>query len=271
MRTTGLRILLSLLAMTLTTAPLTGQWLTVPTPGLPRTGGGGPDLAAPPPRDPDSKPDLSGIWRRVGPNVDAKTRAATFTGEDLRFFMPAGATIPLLPDAKALFELRQRREGAGSPSERCLPKGVPRATLAAPFRIIQTRNLTAILFEEFNGFRQIHTDGRAHPHDPQPFWWGYSIGRWEGDTFVVSTTGFNDSTWLDKAGHPHTEQLRTTERFRRLNVGTLELEVTIDDPGAYSRPWTVPLRFRLLADTELLELVCENEKSAARIKAIHGL
>jgi hypothetical protein len=125
--------------------------------------------------------------------------------------------------------------------------------------------LTIILFESFNRYRQIHTDGRPAPVDPNPSWWGYSTGKWDNDTFVVDTTGFNDLTWLDKAGHPHSDALHTTERFRRLDVGRMELQVTIDDPKAYTRPWTATIPFRLLADTELIEDACENERDAQRI------
>jgi hypothetical protein len=130
-----------------------------------------------------------------------------------------------------------------------------------PHKIVQTPGLTVVLYEAMNTFRQIFTDGRELPPDPQPTWMGYSVGRWEGETFVVDTGGFNDETWLDLGGHPHTERLRVTERFRRRDVGTLDYEVTIDDPGAYTRPWTVSLGLRLLPDSDLLEFNCnENNR-----------
>jgi hypothetical protein len=195
--------------------------------------------------------------------------SGVFTDQNLTYHMPPGASIPFQPWAEALFRERQARNGAGAPSERCLPTGVPEATLEPPpFKIAQTNSLTIILFEAFNRYRQIHTDGRPAPVDPNPSWWGYSIGKWEDDTFVVDTTGFNDLTWLDKAGHPHSDALHTTERFRRLDVGRMELQVTIDDPKAYTRAWTATIPFRLLPDTELLEDACENERDAKRIESI---
>ena len=259
---------------------VTGQWLKHPTPGLSRTVAGDLDLGAPPPRASDGRPDLSGIWQRVGPDLPEIRRRlgpsfnpplVPFTDQNLAYFMPENTPIPLRPWARAVFEERQRSFGAGAPSEQCLPKGVPEAMLAPmPFKIVQGRDLTVILFEEFNRFRQVHTDGRSHPSSPNPSWWGYSVGRWDGDDFVVQTEGFNDETWLDKAGHPHSEKMRTVERFRRLNVGTLNLEVTIDDAEAYTDLWTAVIRFRLLPDTELLEDACENERDAERIRKIHA-
>src|SRR5882762_1326524 len=144
----------------------------------------------------------------------------------------------------------------------CMPHGVPDAMTVAgiPFKILQMPGVTVLLFEEFHKYRQIHTDGRQLPVDAeQPAWYGYSIGQWEGDTFVVQTAGFKEGSWLDNNGHPHTEALRTTERFRRVNFGHMEVDVTIDDPKAYSRPWkSDTMRFTLQPDTELLEHLCEN-------------
>jgi len=135
-----------------------------------------------------------------------------------------------------------------------------------PFKIIQTPGETILLEEEFNQYRQIFTDGRAAPVDPNPAWFGYSIGRWEGDTFVVETTGFGDQSWLDNGGHPHTDALHLTERFRRRNFGSLELDVTVDDPKAYTKPWkSATVHFELLPDTELIEHLCENEKDAPHL------
>ena len=133
-----------------------------------------------------------------------------------------------------------------------------------PFKIVQTAGLTLILFEEFNHFRQVFTDGRPFPADFTPSWLGSSIGRWEGDTFIVETAGLNDQTWLDDSGHPHSDALRTTERFRRVNVGSMELLITLNDPKAYAKPWTIRLDLRLAADSDLIEDVCDNEKDSAR-------
>jgi len=136
-----------------------------------------------------------------------------------------------------------------------------------PTKIVSTPGFTLILYEEFNHFRQVFTDGRGHPVDPVPTWFGYSIGKWEGDTFVVDSRGFNDKSWMDDSGLPHTEALHTIERFRRVDFGHMELELTIDDPKAYTRPWTVPFQLVLLPDTDLIESICDNEKDNAHMTA----
>ena len=157
--------------------------------------------------------------------------------------------------------------GAGRPSERCLPHGIPDAMLpATPFKIAHTPGLKLILYEQESRFRQVFTDGRPLPVDPNPAWLGYSVGRWDGDTFAVETSGFNDRTWLDDSGHPHTDALRTTERFHRRDFGHLDLALTIDDAKAYTRPWSITIPFAILPDTELIENICENEKDAARLQ-----
>jgi len=152
----------------------------------------------------------------------------------------------------------------------CLPHGVgvPDAMLvsAIPFKIVQTPGELMVLFEEFNQYRQIFTDGRSLPKDPNPAWFGYSIGKWEGNTFVVESAGFKEGTWLDNGGHPHTDALHITERFRRPNFGTLEMDVAIDDSKAYPKAWkSATVHFKLLPDTELIEHLCENEKDAAHL------
>jgi hypothetical protein len=271
-RVTALVRMGAVIAAFLTVVPASGQWLKYPS-AIPRLSDGKPDLSAPAPRGVDGRPDLSGIWTRsaLAPGWDLKAlrESGVFTDQNLTYHMPPGASIPFQPWAEALFRERQARNGAGAPSEHCMPTGIPEATLEPPpFKIAQMNGLTIILFESFNRYRQIHTDGRPAPVDPNPSWWGYSIGKWESDTFVVDTTGFNDLTWLDKAGHPHSDALHTTERFRRLDVGRMELQVTIDDPKAYTRAWTATIPFRLLPDTELLEDACENERDAKRIESI---
>lgn len=158
-------------------------------------------------------------------------------------------------------------DGLGHPSEDCLPKTFPnQILLPLPIQIVQTSGLTWMMFEEFNHFRQILTDGRGHPADMNPTWFGYSVGRWEGDTFVVDTRGFRDGLWLDGSGHTATDRLRTIERWERQSVGTLRLSLTIEDAGAYKQPWTADVQFALVPDTTLLEFVCENEKFASKRK-----
>ena len=233
------------------------QWFDIPLPDTPRMADGKPNLAGPVPRTIDDRPDLSGIWRQAdGPSYLANI------ARDL----PDGA--PLQPWAKDLHQQRIEARGAGRPSERCLPHGIPDAMMVRglPFKIMQTGGVTVILYEEFNNWRQIFTDGRTLPVDPQPAWFGYSVGQWDGETFVVETAGFNDLTWLDDRGTPHSEELRTTERFRRLDFANMEIEFTFDDPKAFTQPWSATVGFTLLPDTELLDHQCENEKwsSASR-------
>ena len=233
------------------------QWLSLPLPGTPRTADGKPNLSAPTPRTADGKPELDGQW-------------GARTYRYVQNLLPDGAQAPMLPWAADLFKRRVDTLGYDVPMTICMPHGVPDAMLvvAHPFKIIQTPQVMVHLYEEFTAYRQIHTDGRQLPVDPNPAWYGYSVGRWEGETFLVETTGFKEGTWLDNQGHPHTDALRTTERFRRTSFGSMELDVTIDDPKAYSRPWTsatIPLF--LQPDTELIEHLCENNRDAARLTA----
>ena len=232
------------------------QWLDLPTPGLPRTTSGKPNLAAPVPRTADGKPDLSGLWMlNAGPGHLANIVADLKPGD-------------VQPWADELYKQRLGNLGKDDPwTVQCLPAG-PREILKGgdgPARILQTRAMIVILYDDLT-YRQIFLDGRALPKDPNPSWMGYSIGRWEGDTLVVESTGFNERSWLDMGGHPHTESLRTTERFRRTSFGRIELQVTFDDPKAYKKPWTISFGVRLAPDTEMLEFVCaENEKDRVHL------
>jgi hypothetical protein len=228
------------------------QWIEHPTPGIPRTSDGEPDLAAPAPRTRDGKPDLSGMWARGGDDRYYNNAAADLKPEDVK------------PWAQALYERRLLDFGKDSMEVQCLPLGPAAITTSFfDFKFIQTPSLIVILIED-QTYRQIHLDGRQLPKDPNPSWMGYSVGRWDGDTLVVETNGFTERSWLDYDGHPHTEALRLTERYRRRDFGHLDVEVAFDDPGAYTRPWTVSLPLELFPDTELLEYVCrENEKSRA--------
>ena len=175
--------------------------------------------------------------------------------------------VPLKPEARALIGQRFASFGKDIPFSRCLPAGVPMVTMfPAPLKIVQNPGLTIVLYETGGGFRQIFTDGRALPKDPNPAWNGYSVGHWEKDVFVVESSGFNAKTWIDAIGHPHGERLRLTERFRRRDFGHLELQVTIDDPEWSEKPWTVTVVMELNPDTELLEDVClENERDAVHL------
>jgi hypothetical protein len=233
---------------------LLAQWVNVPLPNIPRTPDGKPDLAAPVPKTADGKPDLSGIWR----NPD---------GRYLDNLAADGIQVPFQPWAEALYKERQETLSKDRPSGRCLPHGVPDAMLvpATPFKILQTPGVTLILFENQGRYRQVFTDGRGHPDEMQPTWLGYSIGKWEGDTFVVDTRGFNDRTWLDDGGHPHSDAYHAIERFHRRDFGHMDLEITIDDPKAYTKPWATTIRFEFFPDMELMESVCENERDSPHL------
>ncbi len=230
---------------------LMGQWLDYPTPSIPRTADGKPNFAAPAPRTSDGKPDLSGLWNmNAGPGHLANVTADLKPGE-------------IRPWAEALYKRRLGDLGKDDPwTEKCLPAG-PRVILTGangPSRITQTPQLIVILYEDLT-YRQIFMDGRTLPSDPNPSWMGYSVGHWDGDSLVVESTGFNDRSWLDMGGHPHTEALRTTERFRRTSFGHMDFQVTFDDAKAYTRPWTISFGVNFVADTSMLEYVCaENEK-----------
>jgi len=228
-------------------APVAAQWLNQPTPGIPRTPDGKPNLTAPAPRMPDGRPDLSGLWTRLSPKY-ARNIAADLKPEEIQ------------PWAQALVAQRKEDLGRDYMNVKCVPLGPGYATSAditgaEMMKIIQTPGLIIILNPDLT-YRQIFLDGRSLESAPNPAWMGYSVGHWEGDTLVVESLGFNDRTWLDHDGHPHTEGLRTTERYRRRNFGNLELEVTLSDPAVYARPWTVAVRAELAADTEMIEFVC---------------
>ena len=234
---------------TLGVASAAAQWINHPTPGIPRTKDGKPNLAAPAPRTADRKPDLSGVWSINGLGVVASI-----------------TDVEMLPWAQAVYKERLATYGHDDPAANCLPEG-PRSGLAGldPVRIVQSPHLIVVVYES-GPVRQIFLDGRPHPKDPTPTWMGYSVGKWEGDTLVVETTGFNDRTWLDFTGHPHSEALRVTERFRRTNFGTMQLAITYTDPKAYAKPWTVTLPVAYQADTDLIENVClENEKDRPKL------
>jgi hypothetical protein len=209
-------------------------------------------LDGPAPRLAGGIPDLSGVWQGGGPIGNIAQG------------LPPGEVIPLLPEAKKIMDARLSKD---DPEANCLPTGVPRIA-PYPWRIVQTPTHIFFLFEgNIHSYRQIFVDGRMHPVDPDPTWYGHSIGRWEGATLVVDTIGFNDKFWFDFKGHPHTEQLHIVERYTRTNFGTLVNEITIDDPGAYSRPFTVTFTARLSPGEELMEYICnENNQDVPHLQ-----
>jgi len=248
------------------------QWPLYVPPAVPRTPEGAPDLNAPPPRLPNGKPDLSGVWEsRIPPSGRLGGPPVPSIGEapPLATFVDVGANVPGgLPFTPWAAELRRRRMATHSqdnPDAHCLPLGFMQLhTHSQPRKIVQTSGVMVIAYEANYGLRWIFTDGRRLPdNDPQPWWYGYSVGRWEGDTLVVETAGFRDDGWLDVNGSPFTSAARTTERFRRVSYGRLEIDVTVDDPKAYTRPWTVRVNQRLYPDGELIEFICnENERAS---------
>jgi hypothetical protein len=276
-------------------AALFAQWPSYPTPGVPRTPDGKPNLSAPAPKTPDGKPDLTGIWenaRAIGrtPPAAAPNAKAPATNEDiftglktnddfLAFakrspFWNIGSSfndgLPFQPWAAELHQQRVADNNKDNPDAHCLPMGIMQFhNHGQPRKMIQTPQVIVILYEANAGIRQIFTDGRPLPgKDADPWWYGYSTGRWEGDTLVVRSAGFRDLGWLDVEGSPLTDTAQVIERFRRPDFGHLEIEVTIDDPKAYTKPWTVTVHQRIMVDTELIEFVCqENEKDAPHLGA----
>ena len=253
------------------------QWVNHPTPGTPRTKDGKPNLAAPAPRTSHGKPNLSGVWQAEDTPIPELVQLIPGGVNGLGESVPNKYFINILADFKAE-EAPLRASGPplpytmlavrkDDPRIRCLPSGMPMVdTLAFPFKIVQTPSLTMMLFEEDTTFRQIFTDGRKLPEDPQPSWMGYSVGKWEGDALVVESIGLTDRSWLDVVGHRHSEALHVTERFHRVNFGLMELQLTLDDPKTFTRPVTVNLNVRLRPDTDLIEYYCsENEKDVDHV------
>ena len=250
-------------------SPLAGQWISYPTAGVPRTPDGKPDLAAACPRTSDGKPDLSGLWmmqpnRNATPNFPGCEPTAQEFG-NIGFTLKDG--LPYQPWAADLVKKRRAEERLHDPLSYCLPPGPVRLhTWSTPRKIIQTPGLLVILNELNASYRQIFTDARPLPVDPNPSWNGYSSAKWEGDSLVVQTSGFRDGLWLDSLGNPLTDAGKLTERFRRVNFGHMEIELTVDDPKAYTKPWTVKLNHTIKLDTDLLDFICaENEKDTRHL------
>jgi hypothetical protein len=255
------------------------QWLNLPTPGTPRTRDGKPNLTAPAPRAADGKPDLSGVWMHELTSVaEMKRLYGALIDEAIKTDVP-GMEIgtqhkyavnilldfkphesPMRPETAAL---QQKKAANADLADVCrAPAGVPLGgLLSEPIKIVQSPRMTVILYESDNSHRQIYTDGRALPRDISfPSYLGYSVGRWERDTLVVETVGFNGKAALDLIGHPHSESLRVVERYRRRDFGHMDVEMTFDDPPMYTKPFTIKVPHDLLADSDIFESFCENEK-----------
>jgi hypothetical protein len=262
--------------------PLVGQWLNYRDSSIPRTRDGKPNLSAAAPRASNRKPDLSGIWQTEATPADEMRRifgdvnALSVPGDDpltfSKYFLSVLADFkpeesPLRPEAAGQFQRLTANRGKESPTINCLPPGLSQADLGPfPYKIIQTPGLIVILYESFSGHRQIYLDGRKPPPDPEPLWLGYSAGKWDGDTLAVDTVGFNTKSWLDAFGHPHSEDLHVIERFRRRDFGHMDVQLTIEDLKAYSRPFTVKFTDLLVPDSDVGENFCaENEKDRTHI------
>jgi hypothetical protein len=278
-----MRTWLVVAVVALCTAAAQAQWVNYPTPGLPRTKDGKVNLSAPTPRTREGKPDLSGVWhveptglpemkRLFGNDVDAldvpgmEAHTISKYGISVLIDFKAGDS-PLRKDVADEIARSNRHETGIDNLARCLPGGIPLGTLLSEFtKIVQTPGLTLVMHELDNATRQIYTDGRPHPGDPSPSWFGYSTGRWERDTLVVETIGFNGKAPLDIIGNPRSEKMRVTERYRRRDVGHLDVDITFDDPVVYTRPFTIKVTHLLQPDTDVLEYFCnENEKDRVHI------
>lgn len=250
-------------------AAASAQWVNYPTPGLPRTQDGKPNLAAPAPRTPDGKPDFSGMWgwednHPCPPEGCADQKIGQ---EFLNIGWSLKDGLPYQPWAAELVKTRRANNSKDDPQTRCLPRGALRMLTDGLYKkIVQVPGLMTILSERNATYRQIFTDGRPLPADPNPSWNGYSSGKWDGDTLVVETVGFRDDSWLDAAGSPLTSAGKMIERFRRPSFGKLEIEITVDDPKVYTKAWTIKLNQPIVVDTELLDYVClENEKDTSHL------
>ncbi len=256
------------------------QWLNHPAPGTPRTRDGRPNLTAPARRAANGKPDLSGVWQAEPTPAEELRRlfgdlsVFSVPGDDLLAFSKylIDVLVDFQPDKTPLrpefADLMRQRAKEDSPLLRCLPIGMPADDMfPSPSKVIQTPGLILMRNEYENTLRQIYMDGRKPPADPEPLWLGYSVGKWEADTLVVDTVGFNDKGWLDLIGHPHSEALHVVERFRRRDFGHMDVQVTVDDPKMYTKPFTIKFTDLLLPDSDVTEYFCnENEKDRSHIK-----
>jgi hypothetical protein len=259
------RVLTFLVLCTFSSTVL-AQWLDFPTPGIPRTAAGGPDMTAPAPRTSDNKPDFTGIWFSNVPSVDTCAEEGCITEErmareqiNLGLGLPDG--LPYTQWSLDIMVDRRANSGREDPHTYCMPPNFPRAyTLPQYMKVVQTPDLIVMLHEFNAAYRQIFMDGRQLQDDPNPTWNGYSIGYWEGDTLVIETNGIRDDMWLDLQGSPVTESAHVTERLTRTEFGLMHIEITVDDPTAYTESWTVTIEHAIQVDTMLLEEICLDDE-----------
>ena len=266
MKATGFVAFAALVLLATTASP---QWLDYPAKGIPRTKDGKPILTARAPKTRKGTPDLSGIWL-----PDNSPGIKGTNGEPLpRFFISVtfdmkNDDVPFTPEAAAIFQRNLADNGKNDPGATCHPMGMPGIDMAPiPYKIVQTPGLVVILYEGDTVYRQIFTDGRRHAETTIPSWMGYSVGTWDGDTLVVETMGVHDKSWLDRIGHTHSDAMRVVERFRRKDLGHLDLAITIDDPKTFTRPISFTQTNTLMPDGDLLEYFCsDNEQDSAHFK-----
>jgi hypothetical protein len=257
---------LPLMLLMAVSSTVSAQWLDYPTPGIPRTADGSPDRDAPPPRTSDGKPDFSGIWFSDVPSVDYCREDDCITeermaGEQINIGRNLPDGLPYTEWSEEVMVERRANGGREDPHTYCMPPNFPRAwTLPQYMKIVQTPDLIVVLHEFNAAYRQIFLDGRPLPEDPNPTWNGYSVGSWDGDTLVIETNGIRDDMWLDIQGSPVTESARVTERLTRPTFGSMRIELTVDDPKAYTEPWTVTLEHAIQVDTMLLDEICLDDE-----------
>ena len=266
MRTLWLAVLVS--------TPVMAQWLHLPTPGVPRNADGSPNLTAPAPKAADGRPDFSGMWvarDELPCNVKERGVQCTelaLTPQVINIAAGLKGGLPYQPWAAALVQKRKAETGVNDPHTHCMPPNYPRAWAFPEYQKIFQLPGELVVLHEFNAsYRQIFFDGRGFPDDMVPAWSGYSVAHWEGDTLAVESRGFRDDNWLDTTGNPMTDAARVTERIRRPDFGSLEIQVTVDDPKAYTKPWTVTMHEKAILDTEMVDFMClENNRDIAHMK-----
>ncbi len=267
-----------LLCTPLVSTPLAAQWLKYPTAGMPRKADGTVNMTAPAPRMADGKPDFSGVWitaepgRRGAAAADKPADASSITGsrqmQDIGVDLPGG--LPYQAWQLPIVKERTANHAKDDPHVRCLPDSFIRAYgMPHLLKFVHTPSLFVVLNEMNAGYRQVFTDGRPLPVDPTPSWQGYSSAKWSDDTLVIDTVGLRDDTWIDWNGSVVTESAKIREQIRRPDFGHLEIQLTVDDSKAYTKPWTVTLKQRIAIDVELIDEVClENEKDADFLKRL---
>jgi hypothetical protein len=263
----------TLLLLVMASAHLSAQWVHFPTPGAPRNAEGKVDMSAPAPKMADGKPDFSGTWtsdevdpRR--PGVPPNPYDATTSRRMINLGIELKGGLPYQPWLAPIVKQRTANQAKDDPHVKCFPDNFLRA-YGEPhlLKFVHSPSLLIVLNEWNAGFRQVFADGRPLPQDPNPSWQGYSTAKWSGDTFVIDTIGIRDDMWIDWNGSVLTESAKVREAMRRPDFGHLEIQVTVDDPKAYTKPWTVMIKERLIADTDLIEEIClEDEKSLTHMK-----